>query len=99
MNKIKLNNTEFEITSYSKNLSISEGNINESGYCELFSPDAEDLNALINVPITTIQIYYNSLLIYELNNISAHIVSINEYLSMDHMNVNMNLIFDTEENL
>lgn len=54
MNKIKLNNTEFEITNYSRNISISENNINDSGYCELVHPDKEDLEAFINVPITTL---------------------------------------------
>jgi hypothetical protein len=43
--------------------------------------------------ITSIQIYYNDTLIYDLSNIHAKVDNINEYLNVDKMSINMNLVF------
>jgi len=35
MDKIKFNNTEFEVESYNRNTSFFEGNISSSAYCSV----------------------------------------------------------------
>ena len=99
MNKIKLNNTEFEITSYTRNTSFGGDTISMTAYCDVASAANVDVYALGQDTITSIQIYHDDTLIYDLQDISAHIDSSSEYLNVDHMSLNIIITFDIEENL
>ena len=94
MNTIKFNDAEFRIENYSKNTYLSDGHVTSNANCSVIADDIAVLNALMQDTITSIQIKYNDDVIYTLQNISAHIDSISEYLNMDRMNVNVNLTFD-----
>jgi len=96
MNTIKFNNTEFQVESYSKNTYLSEGHIISNASCSVIVSDIAVLNALMQDTITSIQIKYNDDVIYNLQDISAHIDNISEYLNVDRMNINVNLTFDNE---
>lgn len=93
MTKIKLNNYECEIDSYSRNTNISDGNINSSSYVNVLNGNVDELNALLGTTITSIEIYIDNDKIYELHNINAEVNSLNEYLSGDRMTYNLNLTF------
>lgn len=93
MNKIKFNNTEYEVESYSKNTSFSGETIVSNAYCAIITDDVASLNTLAQTTITSIQIYHNEVLIYNLSDISAKIDSINEYLQGERMGINVNLTF------
>lgn len=98
MNKIKFNNTEFTVETYNKTTYFSGETITSNASCTLTVNDVTTLNELVGVPITTIQITHDDTLIYNLTNISAHIDNVNEYLSMDRMNTNINIAFDQLSN-
>jgi cob(I)alamin adenosyltransferase len=93
MTKIKLNNYECEIDSYSRTTNISDGNINGSGYINVLNGDVDELNALLGTTITSIEIYVDERKIYELHDIDAEVNTLNEYLSGDKMAYNLNLTF------
>ena len=95
---IKLNNYECQIDNYNRNTSITEGNFSSNAYASIVNGDVNELNALIGTTITSIEIYSNENKIYDLQNISAEIVSINEYLSGEQINYNINMIFRQSEN-
>ena len=100
MNKIKFNNIELEVESYSKNTYFSDGVISSSATCQVILPDFALIDTLMEEDITSIQIYYNDTLIYNLSNINARMNNINEYLNVERMVVNMNLVFSyTETNI
>ena len=94
MNTIKFNNTEFQVESYSKSTYLSDGHVASNANCSVIVDDITVLNALMQDTITSIQIKYNDDVIYNLQNINAHIDNISEYLNTNRMNVNVNLIFD-----
>ena len=97
MNKIILNDVEFEIESYNKNTYFAGDTINSNASCSLANANVNALNTLAQTTITVLQIQHDDNTIYELENIHAHINSINEYLSGDKMNVNISLTFDNIE--
>ena len=92
MNKIKFNDVEFEVESYSKNTYFHE-ELSSNGNCSIITDDMDALHALAEVPITSIQILHDGEVIYNLHDINAKIDNINEYLSGDRMSINVNLIF------
>ena len=53
------------------------------------------LNALASDPITSIQIYHDDNLIYNLANIDAEIENITEWLNFDKMSIGINIKFNT----
>ena len=95
MNKIKLNNTEFEIENYNKNTYFNDGNITSNANCTIIVSDMATLNALASDPITSIQIYHDDNLIYNLANIDAEIENITEWLNFDKMSIGINIKFNT----
>lgn len=98
MNTIKFNNTTtFEILNYNRSVVFENNNISASAICAIVASDVSDFNALAGETITQIQIFHDGTLIYNLNNTSASIYSINEYLDIDKMNISFNLIFDNVE--
>lgn len=96
MNKILLNDAEFEIDNFNKTTTYSNGTITSTAYVSALTNDGAVLNALGLSTITSIKIYYNDKIIYTLENIEANIESINEYLATDHIGVNININFKGE---
>ena len=78
MNTIKLNNTEFTVSSYSRTTNFSGEGLNSYAYAMIDVPDAAALNAIAAEPVTSLQIFHNDTLIYDLGEINAHIDSIND---------------------
>ena len=95
MNIIKLNNTEYQVESYNKNTYFGGESISSNASCSIITSDLDGLNTLAATPITQIQIYHDGTLIYNLQNIDAHIDSINEYLNDDRVNIGVNFGFGT----
>jgi hypothetical protein len=81
MNKIVLNNAEFEIDNFNKSTNYMDGNITSNGYVSILTNDVGPLNTLATQTITSIKIYHDESLIYNLENINAHIDTVNEYLA------------------
>ena len=96
MNTIKLNNVEFEIVGYSRSTYFSGDKMTSTANCVFREADANTINNLLGTEITSLQIYYNDTLIYDLQNISAKLDTINEYLNVEHMDISVNLTFDME---
>ena len=96
MNKIVLNTAEFEIDTFNKSTNYSEGNITSTGYMSVFTTNISELNTLAKETITSLKIYHDETLIYNLENINAHIDNINEFLSGDHMSINITMTFKEE---
>ena len=96
MNTIKFNDTTFLVESYNRTTSFAGEVITSTGYCLIFTDDISALEALADTTITSIQIYHDNELIYNLTDASVHIENINEYLNVDKMFVNVNLIFDMQ---
>ena len=95
MNTIKLNNVEFAVESYNKNTTFSGETVSSNGYISFAPIDNIDaLNTLSQSAITSIQILHDEKVIYDLQNINAHVDSMNEYLSGDRMTIGVNLTFN-----
>lgn len=92
MNRIKLNNNEFELESYTKNTHFSDV-ITSSGMCTLIMPDIDLLQNMAKNPLTSIEISANGTTIYALHDINATIDSTSEFLNNDRINVNVNFTF------
>ena len=93
MNTIKLNNTTFEIENYNRNTYFGGETINSTGSCSLTNADIADVNELGSTTITTLQIYHDNTLIYDLQDINAKIDSINEYLNGDRVSISVSFTF------
>ena len=96
MNTIKFNNNvEVEVDSYNKNTYFSGTEIISNGSCSVICDNTDALMELGQEKITNISIYHDDTLIYNLQNIHAHIDNINEYLNGDRVSVGISLTFDT----
>ena len=94
MDKIKFNNTEFEVESYNRNTSFFEGNISSSGYFSVKVQDIDEITELAQETITSIQIIHDNEVIYNLSDIEAHIDNtVESYNGGDRIYTNINLIF------
>lgn len=93
MNKIKINNVEFEVEGYNKNTYFNGGTVTSNGNMTIKVSDMTTLNELAEDTIDTIQIYHDSELVYNLQDADAKIDSINEYFNGERMNVSVNFIF------
>lgn len=97
MNKILINELELDVESYNKNTYLSEGGrIDSNANFSVTTDDVAALNAYMTQNITSLKIKHDGEIIYNLENISAHISSIQEYLSDNRINISVNLIFDNE---
>ena len=96
MNTIKFNDVEFVVENYNKNTYLNGETITSNANCTIRTDNMTALNALMQTKITSIQITYNETVIYDLQNISAHIDSTSEYLNTDRVNITLNLTFDNE---
>jgi hypothetical protein len=93
MNKIKFDNTEFEVLSYSKTTYFNSESINSNGSCSILTDNIGTVNELAENPIDTIQIYHDNELVYDLQDANAKIDSINEYFTGERMNISINFSF------
>ena len=94
MNQIKLNTLVLEVIDYNKSTYLDGDLISSNASCSVSTNDITALTALIDDQITSIRILHDNTVIYDLQNINAKITNINEYLSGDHMNITLSLIFD-----
>ena len=96
MNVIKLNNTEFPVTSYNKSTNFYEGSITSTAYMAIQVSDMAILNALADAPVTSIEIYHENTKIYDTGEVNAHIDNITESMGDDQMFVTVNMTFNIE---
>ena len=99
MNTVIFNNdTEhaFELSSYNRNTTFNGEQINSTAYMTLRADSStiEYISSFIQTNITSIILTHDSDVVYQLNNISARITSIDEYLNNDYVQMNINFIFD-----
>lgn len=95
MNTIKLNNTTCEVISFNKSTTFNNGQISGSGNASIRTDDISALQELGLTEIETIQIFHDEERIYNLTNAGGRITSIDEYLTEDSMNINVNFSFTT----
>lgn len=93
MNTIKLNNTTCEVVSFNKNTTFNNGQISGSGNANIRTDNIGALQELGLTEIETIQIFHNEERIYNLTNAGGRITSIDEYLTENSMNININFSF------
>lgn len=96
MNTIIFNNeNSFQVESYSKTTNFDGVNVYSNATATLVSygADSNALNGMVNQTITSIKIVSNGNTIYEITDLNVEINSITEYLSGDHMSINLNMIF------
>ena len=93
MVKIKLNNEEFQIISFTKTTYLSASAATDNGNCELINPDVEKLKQLAETPVTSLQIYSDDKLIYELQDTNIQLDYINELLVDDHITTTLIMVF------
>ena len=98
MNTIKLNNLELRVESYNKSTYFNGQDIVSNANCNVITSDIATLLALMEEEITSIQIFSDETLIYNLQNITARIESINEYLDGNRISVNINFNFNVNTN-
>lgn len=98
MNTIKFNNLTLQVESYNKNTYFDGATVNSTASCSVVTSDLTALNELAEGTITTIQIYHDDTLIYDLQDINCRITNISEYLSEARMNITINLVFDYSTN-
>ena len=67
MNTIKINNQECEVMSYNKSTGLSDKTIISTAYCEFINTHGFDFDGSISEPITSIKIYHDGTLIYDLS--------------------------------
>lgn len=95
MNTILLNEEAlYGIDNFSKNTTFDGGTISSTGYMSLrLVQDSPDIIALAVDPITSIKILHDETVIYNSQNLTAHITNINEYLNGDRIDITVNLVF------
>lgn len=82
--------------SYNKSTGLSEDTIISTAYCEFINTNGFDFEGSISEPITSIKIYHDETLIYDLSDVTGHIEAINEYFNGEKMIMNMNIRFEIE---
>lgn len=94
MNTIVFNNeASFGIESFNKTTNFEGNAMTSTGYASLITSDLDDLTAVAQDTITSIKILHDDEVIYNSTGLTAKITTINEYLSSDRMNININFNF------
>ena len=94
MTKIKLNNEEFEINTFTRTTFFGDEAVKSFANFEVVSLDLEKMTALAANIITVLQIYHNNDLIYDLQNTNIHIDNVNDLLNNDTVTTTVNLTFN-----
>ena len=84
----------FGLESYNKTTTFEGNTVNSSGYASLITTDITALTTVASGTITSIEIQHDGTSIYNSTNLNAKINNINEYLSGDRINVNINFVFN-----
>ena len=95
MNKIYLDDNEYNVTGFSRYTQMNGDQINS--YADVQFADVTDysaLSALVGQTITSIRIKSNDITIYNLNNILAKVSRINENMYNDKMNISAQILFN-----
>ena len=95
MNTIKFNEHTYDVESFNKNTYFNDNNVTSSASCSIKTNDITSLHALAAEGVSSLQIYHDGTLIYNLSDISGRLNSIDEYLSDDHVNINLSFTFNT----
>ena len=96
MNTIKLNNTTYEVLSFNKSTYFNQEGITCNASCQIKTSDITSLHNLAKETITTLQIYHDQELIYNLTGLDGKLSSIDEYLMDDRININISMNFNEE---
>ena len=102
MNTIKLNNTSFELTFYQRNVFLHDdravNGFNGGGACRIILPDVTNLADFLQQTITSIQIYHDDNLIYNLSDTNCEIVEFKEFTEDGSIIIELSLkfIFDNK---
>ena len=94
MNKIYLDNNEFNVTGFNRYTQLNGDQI--TSYADVQFADVVDyssLSSLVGETITSIRIKANDITIYNLDNILAKVSRINENMYNDKMNISAQIIF------
>ena len=96
MNTIKLNNVTLELESYGRSTSFNGAEMESNANCDVITSNINALFELAQLPITTLQIYHDNNLVYDLQNINCVIASISEFFNGERMNISLSLKFTME---
>ena len=96
MNTIKFNNTTLELGNYGRSTYFNGTEIESNANCDVVTNDINALFTLAEAPITTIQIYHDDNLVYNLQEINCVIASISEFFNGESMNISLSLKFTME---
>lgn len=94
MTTIKLNNDEFTIINYNRNITLENEVFQSTGYVHIINKNLDELISLLETPITSLEIKIDNEVALSLPNISAKVNSINEALSGDRIIINVNMEFN-----
>lgn len=94
MATLKLNNTEFEISEFNRTTYYTSEELNSNANVIVENTTVSALETLAHVEITSLQIINNGEVIYNLQNISATLDTINEYLKNGHMEISIGINFN-----
>ena len=90
MNTIKFNETECTLLTFNKNMYFNNGVVSGNLTCEVETSDMTSLQALSEIPVTSIEIEHDEEIIYNVSDTYARLSSINEYLSEDRIHITLN---------
>jgi len=93
MNYLKINDFQCELLSFNKYTNFNGAEVTGNCNCQIVTDNITKIQELGLTEITSLQIMHDEDLIYDLQNISAHITSINEYLSNDKIDVTLAIDF------
>lgn len=93
MNYLKLNDFQCQLLSFNKYTNFNDSVMSGNCSCQIVTDNISGLQALGLEEITSLQIMHEDNLIYDLQNISAHMTSISEYLSNDKIDITLTLNF------
>ena len=90
MNTIKFNETECTLFSFNKNTYFNNGEMSGNITCEVETENVTALHDLGEEPVTSIVITHDEEVIYNVTEMYAQLISINEYLADDKIHITLN---------
>ena len=92
MNTIKFNEFECTVLSFNKNTYFNEGEMSGAILCDIETLDMNGLQDLGSTVITSITIYHDEEIIYNVDHIHATLNSISEYLTDNKIHIQVNFV-------
>lgn len=93
MNQIKFNDFQCEVISFNKYTNFDQNGMSGNCSCQIVTDNLSGLQELGQQGITSMQIFHDEALIYNLENIEAHLTYINESLNNDHIDITLSINF------